>query len=57
MTQLLCHTLFYLFISYFIITSFSPSAPVHSQPGFGHRMINDRIFISVALSGKTSYQE
>ena len=23
-------------ISYFIITSFSPSAPVHSQPWFGH---------------------
>ena len=37
------------------LTSFSPSGPVHSQEPFGHRMINDRIFLSVALSGKLSY--
>ena len=39
------------------LTSFSPSGPVHSQEPFGHRMINDRIFLSVALSGKVSYEQ
>ena len=39
------------------LTSFSPSGPVHSQETFGHRMINDRIFLSVALSGKVSYEQ
>ena len=39
------------------LTSFSPSGPVHSQRLFGHRMINDRIFLSVALSGKVSYEQ
>ena len=39
------------------LTSFSPSGPVHSQEPFGHRMINERIFLSVALSGKVSYEQ
>ena len=39
------------------LTSFSPIVPVHSQEPFGHRMINDRIFLSVALSRKVSYEQ
>ena len=28
------------------------SSPVHSQPSFGHLIARERIFLSVALSGK-----
>ena len=38
-------------------TSFSRSSPVHSQPSFRHFMVNERIFLSVALSGNTSYMK
>ena len=35
-------------------TSLFLSSPVHPQPSLGHLMTNERIFLSVALSGKTS---
>ena len=38
-----------------ILTSFSLSSPVHSQPSLGHLMISDRILLSVDLSGKMSW--
>ena len=30
--------------------------PVHSQPLFGHLIVRERIFLSVALSGKISLE-
>ena len=32
------------------------SSPVHSQPSFGHLIARERIFLSVALSGKMSLE-
>lgn len=36
------------------ITSLSLTSPVHLQPTFGHLIASERIFLSVALSGKMS---
>lgn len=41
-------------ISYSQATSLFLSSPVHPQPSLGHLMTNERIFLSVALSGRTS---
>ena len=35
-------------------TSLFLSSPVHPKPSLGHLMTKERIFLSVALSGKTS---
>ena len=40
--------------AYLHLTSFLLSAPIHLQSSFGQRITSDSIFLSVALSGKTS---
>ena len=42
----ICVTFTFLFLS----------SPVHSQPSFGHLIARERIFFSVALSGKMSLE-